>query len=523
MTKIHKRKLSPRQKMINLMYVVLMAMLALNVSSDGLNGFTLVDEGLNRSTSSSTSQNNAIYSELEKSMKQNPEKVKVWYAKAQNVRSISDSLYKFVDELKYDIVRKADGEEADVNNIRGKEDLEAASFIMLSIGRGQGGELKSRIDDYRENILKMITDPVQRKIIGENLSTEVPFKGRIMGKNWQEYMFENTPAAAAVTLLSKLQSDIRYAEGEVLHNLIANIDVKDVRVNEIQAYVIPRSQTVIRGGRFSAQIVMAAVDTTQRPDIYIGNTLLKSQNGTYETVCRSTGDFTLKGYIEMKNGNGERIRREFVQPYTVVEPSATVSATMMNMLYAGYQNPISVSVPGIPISKVSVSASGASLTQKSAGNYIAVPSKVGQDVTITVNADMEGGKQEMGKFVFHVRKLPDPTAFIAYKDNDGNDSKYRGGTPISKSLLLSSKGLGAAIDDGLLNIPFRVIGFETVFFDNMGNAVPEVSNSSDFTDSQRDKFRRLTRGRRFNISRVKAVGPDGIERTLPYSMEVIVN
>lgn len=509
--------------MINLMYVVLMAMLALNVSSDVLNGFTLVDEGLNRSTSSSTSQNNAIYSELEKSMKQNPEKVKVWYEKAQNVRRISDSLYKFVDELKYDIVRKADGEDADVNNIREKENLEAASFIMLSIGRGQGGELKSQIDDYRESILKMITDPVQRKIIGENLSTEVPFRGRIMGKNWQEYMFESTPTAAAVTLLSKLQSDIRYAEGEVLHNLIANIDVKDVRVNEIQAYVIPRSQTVIRGGRFSAQIVMAAVDTTQRPDIFIGNTLLKSQNGTYETVCRSTGDFTLKGYIEMKSGNGELIRREFVQPYTVVEPSATVSATMMNMLYAGYQNPISVSVPGIPISKVSISASGASLTQKSAGIYIAVPSKVGQDVTITVNADMEDGRQEMGKFVFHVRKLPDPTAFIAYKDKDGNDSKYLGGSPISKSLLLSSKGLGAAIDDGLLNIPFRVIGFETVFFDNMGNAVPEVSNSSDFTDSQRDKFRRLTRGRRFNISRVKAVGPDGIERTLPYSMEVIVN
>ena len=136
---------------------------------------------------------------------------------------------------------------------------------------------------------------------------------------------------------------------------------------------------------------------------------------------------------------------------------------------------------------------------------------------------MEGRKQEMGQFTFHVRKLPDPTAFIAYNDDKGNPVHYRGGTPITKAQLMSTGGIGAAIDDGLLNISFKVLGFETVFFDNMGNAVPEVSNTANFTDRQRELFRRLSRGRRFYISRVRAIGPDGIERHLPQSLEVIVN
>ncbi|MCQ2112086.1 MAG: gliding motility protein GldM [Bacteroidaceae bacterium] len=519
----HKKKLTPRQKMINLMYVVLMAMLALNVSSDVLNGFSLVDEGLNRSKDNSSSQNAAIYQTLEEAMKQNPEKVKEWYNKAKQVRSMSDSLYQFAENLKWEIVREADGSDGDIYNIEGKENLEAATHVMLAPGIGKGGKLFDAINEYRESVLKMVDDKTQRKIIADNLSTEVPQKGKLLGKNWQEYMFENTPVAASVTLLTKLQNDVRHAEGEILHKLVSNIDIKDVRVNEINAYVIPTSQTVVRGGKFSAQIIMAAVDTTQRPDIYIGNTLLKSAGGRYETICNSTGDFTLHGYLVMRNGNGETIRREFSQPYTVVEPTATVSATMMNMLYAGYQNPISVSVPGIPTNKVNVTMSGGTLTKQADGNYIAVPSKVGDDVTFTVTAENEGHQQEMGKFVYHVRKLPDPTAYIDYNDASGNKTRYKGGTPLSKSALMSAAGIGAAIDDGLLDIQFRVVSFETTFFDNMGNAVPEVSRTANFTDRQREMFRRLNRGKRFYISRVHAVGPDGIERTLPASMEVIVN
>ena len=520
---IKKRKLSPRQKMINLMYLVLMAMLALNVSSDVLNGFSLVDEGLNRSKENESSQNEAIYKTLDEAMEQNPEKVKEWYNKAQNVRQMSDSLYSLAEELKWEIVREADGKDGDIHNINNKENLEAATHVMLAPSIGRGGELLKAINHYREAITKMVNDEKMRQIISDNLSTNVPKKAKVLGKNWQEYMFENTPVIAAVTLLSKLQNDVRSAEGELLHQLVANIDIKDVRVNEISAFVIPNAQTVVRGGRFSADIIMAAVDTTARPEIYIGNTLLKSSNGHYETICNSTGDFTLRGYLIMRNGNGEEIRRDFAQPYTVVEPAATVSATMMNMLYAGYQNPISVSVPGVPKNKVNATMSGGTLTKKGEGEYIATPSKVGEDVVITVTADNQGRSQEMGKFTFHVRKLPDPTAYISFTDDKGNAMRYKGGQPLGKATLLNAPGISAAIDDGLLDIQFRVVGFETTFFDNMGNIIPEISRSASFTDRQRDMMRRLNRGKRFYISRVHAIGPDGIERTLPSSMEVIIN
>ena len=381
---IRKRPVSPRQKMINLMYVVLMAMLALNVSTEVLNGFSIVEESLNRTTAGSSKENQLVYDNLEMQMRLNPAKTKEWYEKAKEVRRISDSLYHFADELKLAIVKEADGEDGLVEDLKNKEDLEAANQVMLAPGRGRGKELYQAIASFRSRIIGMTKDMSKQQIISANLSTNIPAKAKAMGKNWQEYMFEDMPAAAAVTLLSKLQSDVRYAEREVLHTLVQNIDVKDIRVNALNAFVIPNSQTVVRGDRFSARIVMAAVDMTQVPDIYIGNQKVDLNNGLYETVCGRTGDFTLAGYMETVNGNGDRIRRDFSQKYTVVDPSATVSADLMNMLYAGYNNPISVSVPGVPLNKVQASMTNGTLQAVGPGRYIARPSKIGQDAVITV-------------------------------------------------------------------------------------------------------------------------------------------
>ena len=507
--------------MINLMYVVLMAMLALNVSTEVLNGFSLVEESLSRTTANAAKENQVIYDDFAAQLKANPAKVKAWFDKAQAVKRMSDSLYSLAAELKLAIVREADGEDGDVKNIVGKEDLEAANQVMLAPGRGRGRELYDAINSFRERILSMVTDPTQQAIIRSNLSTDVPRNIQTMGKNWQEYMFEDMPVAAAVTLLSKLQSDVRYAEGEVLHTLVSNIDLKDIRVNSLNAFVIPNSQTIVRGDKFSAHIVMAAVDTTQVPEIYIGNRKMDLKDGLYETVCSRTGDFTLAGYIEMLNGNGERVRRDFSQKYTVVDPSATVSADLMNMLYAGYSNPISVSVPGVPLNKVTATMTGGTLQPVGPGKYIARPAAIGKDVTITVSSTNTGRVQQMGQFTFRVRKLPDPTAYIAMADEHGNPTRYKGGN-LPKASLMAADGIGAAIDDGILDIGFRVLSFETVFFDNMGNAVPMVSDGDKFSARQKATFRRLARNRRFYISRVTAVGPDGLQRTLPTSMEVII-
>ena len=321
--------------MINLMYVVLMAMLAMNVSTQVLDGFSIVEESLQRSTDNSAKENQSIYGNFAEQMKSNPEKVREWFEKATAVKRMSDSLYNFAQELKVEIVREADGADGDIHNIERKDDLEAASHVMLAPGTGKGKKLFDAINSFRERILKMVPDASQHKIIAGNLSTTLPKKAKTMGKNWQEYMFEEMPVAAAVTLLTKLQNDVRYAEGEVLHTLVANIDMKDIRVNKLSAFVIPNAQTIVRGDKFSAQIVMAAVDTTQQPKIYIGGRQMNLRNNTYEIVTGRTGEFNLAGYITMQNGQGDVIRRDFTQKYTVVDPSATVSADLMNVLYAG--------------------------------------------------------------------------------------------------------------------------------------------------------------------------------------------
>ncbi|MBQ0073444.1 MAG: gliding motility protein GldM [Prevotella sp.] len=513
---IKKRPVSPRQKMINLMYVVLMAMLAMNVSTEVLNGFSIVEEGLNRSTDNASKENNGIYKDFETQMKANPQKTRVWYVKAQEVKKLSDELYNFAEELKIAIVKEADGKEGDIHNIENKENLEAAAQVMLSPGRGKGPKLQKMIEDYRFRIVNMVNDERLKNIIINNLNTDVSPKAKSLGKNWQEYMFEQMPVAAAVTLLSKLQNDVRYAEGEVLHTLVSNIDLKDIRVNKLSAFVIPNAQTVVRGDKFSAQIVMAAIDTTQQPEIFIGGRQVQLKNNTYEFIAGKTGDFTLQGYMTMKDGSGEVLRREFSQKYTVVEPSATVSADLMNVLYAGFSNPISVSIPGVPLNKVVATMSGGSLTPTGPGKYIARPTAVGKDVTITVSSNATGKTQQMGQYTFHVRKLPDPTPYIQVGDN-----RFKGGG-LAKGDLLGASGVRAAIDDGLLNIEFRVTGYEAVFFDNMGNSVPVVSNGSAFSQRQLDLFRKLSRSKRFYITRVNAIGPDGIARVLPSAMEVII-
>ena len=547
---IHKIKLSPRQKMINLMYVVLMAMLALNVSSDVLQGFSLVDQMLNRKVATSTSENEFLLSDLKEAMEKNPQAAGEWYGKAQKVKEQSDELYNYLEELKNTIVREADGEGVDIHNINSKENLEAGTYVMCKQGKGK--ELFGKLNSYRNMIQSMIMDPQKRDNIVKNLATDIPGKSHTSAEAWANYHFEHIPVAADIVLLSKFQDDVRYAEGEALYGFIANTNINelDLRVNDVRAYVIPQTRTLNLGERYSAQVVVAAVDTTAQPEVYVNNTLLTSGNGKFETICNTPGEHAFSGYVLIRKRDGSVIRRNFYQTYNVTnrkgdkeaekpkeEPKkggddeeatktkakapapkigfATVSATLMNVLYAGFENPISISVGGA--SSVDATMSGGTFRALGDGKYVAIPSTVGQDVTISVNASVGGHTEHIGEFPFRVRKLPDPTPYI----QTGADDHFKGGA-ISKQALLSHGGIKAAIDDGLLNIPFTVTGFKMIMFDKMGNAVVEASNSSSFTDAQKAQMREMTRGKRFFITEVHAIGPDKIARTLPTAMPIIV-
>ncbi len=514
-------RLSPRQKMINLMYIVLTAMLALNVSSDVLDGFTQVHEGLNRSNANVGQRNSAIYGQLETLAEQNPGKVNAWLAKATQVRRSTEALYNYVDTLKREIVRKADGENGNPDDIVNRDDLESAAVVMLAPGNPRGTILRGRLDDYREFVESFIGDTLKRATIAEALCTDgVLRRGTLSSQSWEEAKFDQQPVVAAVTILSKLQNDILYAEGEVLSSLLAQVDAGDVRVNELNAYVMPQSRLVMRGGKYSANIVLAAVDTTQRPEIFIEGKKLENGNGLYEINTASTGTFNYKGWLLVPHGDGTSTRHDFESSYTVMEPMATVSATLMNVLYAGIDNPVSISVPGVTMSGISASMTNGTLT-RNGDSWIARPSTVGSDAVITVTATMDGRPVDVGTTRFRVRKLPDPTPYIAFKDASGATDHYRGGKPFAKALLMSASGLEAAIDDGLLDTPFTVESFETVFFDSSGNAMPEVSAGAAFSPRQKQQIQRLSRGKRFFISRIRAKGPDGITRDLS-PMEVII-
>ena len=286
---------SPRQKMINLMYLVFIAMMALNVSSEVLDGFELVEGSLRTSIDNTSTRNEIVTEELKAYYQTNPEKVREWYEKGTKVKEASDSLYNYVQDLKVRIAQIADGKDADVNNIDHKDDLEAASRVMLSPVSGEGKKLRQSIEKYRTLMGEMVEDSAKTRIIEASLSTTPPHKAGINTRTWEEALFENMPVAAAVTLLTKLQSDIRYAEGEVLSNLLSSVDMRDYRVNQITAQVIPESQIVMRGSQYKANIVLSAVDSTKRPTVYVnGKELPYDANGMFTAGAGNPGAFSGK-------------------------------------------------------------------------------------------------------------------------------------------------------------------------------------------------------------------------------------
>ncbi|SBV94820.1 gliding motility protein GldM [uncultured Dysgonomonas sp.] len=514
-----------RQKMINLMYLVFIAMLALNVSTEVLDGFVLVNDNLQENIEVTAARNKQIYADIDQAYANNREKTQVGFDISRDVRRKTDSLFNYIQYLKQEIAKKSDGANADINNLKSKDNLDASSEVMISPVGGQGNKLKKALDEYRESILTLISDNTKKDVVSKTLSTQPNERAKKDGKSWLQASFDRMPSIAAITFLSELQVNVKQAEGEVLNNLIQDIDIKDMRVNQLSAFVVPQSSMVMRGTTYSAQIIMAAVDTTQRPRIVVnGKELPEDKNGLYEFAATGTGKQTFNGFIEMLDRSGFPLKREFTQEYTVMEPMATVAPLLMDVLYSGIPNQISISVPGVPISEVSATAvDGGTLSALGNGIWVASPSpsKIGQKFVITVSARVNGATQTVARKEFRIRPLPPALAYIDYKDANGNQRKFRKGA-LSRALILNSPGIKASIDDGILDIQFTVLSFRTYSFDAMGNTTPELSNGANFSQRQIEQIRKMNRGTRFFIGDIKVKGPDGVEQeTNP--MQVTIN
>jgi gliding motility-associated protein GldM len=487
---------SPRQKMINLMYLVFIAMLALNVSSEVLDGFDLVEEGLEQTIKSTEAQNNLIIGDLTDINSRNPVKAGEWYKQADGFTKKTDSLFNYIQDLKLRIVREADGKNADIENIKNKESLDAASYIMLSSTHKEGQNLKAALDNYRAISMNLVTNTSKKNIIKDRLNTEVPKKGKLDNKNWQETYFEQMPTSAAITLLTKIQSDVRATQGEVLSELLNNISGKDFRVNSVQAEVIPVSEFVTEGGAFEGRVVLTAVDTTQRPTF--DNPAIKD-NGEFRVPAGGVGsERVFSGIAKLRTPDGGFRPYPFSKKYHVVPRMVAIQPELTNVLYRGRDNKLTISVPGMSGDQITPRVSNGTIT-KSGQYWIAKPTS-GDMMEISVYGP---NNTLIEKKPFKVRPVPDPSPYINFTDASGNVKRFKGGR-ISKAAILNADGLKAAIDDGLLDEQFTVTQFTTTFYDSMGNGIREISNGNNFSDKQKSLIKQLTRGKSFYITDVKA-------------------
>ncbi len=496
---------TPRQKMIGMMYLVLTAMLALNVSTDVLNAFALVDNSLHTTMDATEGRNGIMMNEFRAMRDDNPQKNGEWYDKAAQLTERSDSLYNFIQNVKYQIVLSADKKKADpeARNVEGKDNREAAArYALPNVGEKPATILREQIEAYRDYLSSLDTARTEQFNAMFDTSSKPAKDGEMI--SWENQMFHDMPAGAAVVLMTKLQNDVRNAQLEMIQYLRKQTDAGDLRVNKLNAYVIPKSDYVIKGGKYRAQIVLAAIDSTQTPEYYVEGQRLNDQ-GIYEAVASIVGHKKYSGWISYQEpSTGEIKKLLFNSDYTVAEPAVTVSNTELNLMYRDYENKFDISVPGATKDKIKVSVTGATVKQKG-DLWIIIPGEGSKSVKVSVSAEIDGKMLPMGSKDYRVKKLPAPTAFFNSKEKD-----YPAGD-ISISRLLDKNGFVNASygTDGILDLPFKVTKF-TLYVN--GQYLDAKGNK--FTREQLDKLGKLKSGSLIMIQDIRAIGPSGKEEKL---------
>ena len=494
---------TPRQRMIGMMYLVLTAMLALNVSSEILNGFTMVDNSLHKTIESSEARNRNLYDDFNAMYDKNKTKVKEWLDKANAVKQKSDETYNYIEDFKKAIIHLADKKDANdsayVEQIKSKDNLDKAGEYGL-VG-GHGKELKQKINEYRDFLIKLSEGNAPKQQMYRTIFSTNAAHGR----SWEDAMFEMMPVSAVITILTKYQSDVRSSEAEIVQYMKGQTDMKDFRVNRIEAKVVPSSKYVIRGGKYSAEFVLSAIDETQKPDYFVGGSKLRGN--LYEINCSKSGAFTYSGYINLKDNDGNYKPYPFKGDYIVGEPSATLSNEDLNVVYRGIDNKFSVSVPGVAAENVSVKTSGATYN-KVGGKYIIRPTQDGE-INISVYAKIDGKDLPMGGGSYRVKYIPDPKSFLQYNDAGNIPRVIQDGVLTKRTLKSGVTVIASYGQDELIKANFTVTSFTMVTIFGSVNTSGSKLNSRMLSDIDK-----LEGGDILTLKNIKAVGPDGKQRSL---------
>jgi gliding motility-associated protein GldM len=503
---------TPRQKMIGMMYLVLTALLALNVTKDILDAFVIVDKGLEKSNMNFTERNEQLYAEFDLAKTVDPVKVTPNWKKAQEIQKQSAELTTFINELQKKIVAQTEGvakniaDTMQMQNMESKDDQATPTNILIGDSEdgsaGASHELKTRLINYRE-LLTSYVEAKDRAAVKVDINTDDP-KNTENHENWEMYNFYDRPLAASLTILSKLKNDVKNAESQVVDYLLKSVGAEDMKFDTIAAKVIPQSNYVLLGDEYKADVFIAAFNKTKNPEITIGGTTkldVQKGLGKYAVKAEKEGIVEYEGMIKMVTAKNKTVVFPFKSEYIVARPSLTVSADAMNVIYQGLDNPISVSVPGIPNEKLSVSATNGTLKATGSGKYT-IKVSGGTKTEVNVFATMDNGERKsMGTISFRVKRIPKPKARFGDITENGT---------MSKSQASGQLGLIAQYDNFEFNIVSKVKSFRMVVLSATGS-IELTSNSNMLTPEMKQQIQLLKRNTRIMFEDIQSVGPDGVQ------------
>jgi gliding motility-associated protein GldM len=521
---------TPRQKMIGMMYLVLTALLALNVSKDIIDAFVIVNDGMITTNDNFNKKLETSYSAFEQQYTINQGKVGPHWDKAKQVRDLSKEMVAFIEQMKYEVISITDGipiEEAktvSLHDVKKKDNFDKPTFYFIGekndASSGNARKLKDKINEYKTTILNFVDEKHREGIskkIGLNTEDVInPIQGKL---NWEKHNFYHTILAADIVILNKLIAEVKNAEYDVVTQLYSGITLEDFKFNQIAAKVVPNANYVLIGDEFKAQIFVAAFDTSQNPEIVVGDaadssTFSISGSPKEITVSNGVGYLSIPasseglqkygGIIKVTNPSGGETKYAFNGEYNVGRPAATVSAEKMNVFYIGLDNPVSVSVPGIPAEKVSVSMSGGSMSPAGRGRYN-VRVTGGSKATINVAAEYGGQRRSMGTFEYRIKKVPDPIPVVAGK---------KGGV-ISRGQITAAPYVVATLEDFLFDgVKYDVTSY--TFSTLEGSYIKEVAISgARLNASALSLVNKAKSGQKLFFENIRARGPGGDSRSLP--------
>jgi gliding motility-associated protein GldM len=513
--------------MIGMMYLVLTAMLALNVSKDILNAFVIVNDTVEQTNENFGNKMGTTYGEFQKAMENAPEKVGPYYEKAEKIRDISNELMAYVANIKDELFSTVDGlpvEEVktqgkSLQHLSAKDNISKATQYFIT-EKKKGYEMMEKIKKYKQNLVAIVGDTGFKEnhpilTIGLEVDKMYPptHKGDKGDKDWARFNFEQTVAAACYTLLNKTIGEIRNMEYETVNYLFGAIDKGSHKFDMVSAKVIPNSRIVFAGDKYEADIIVAAYDSKQNPIVYWGSgrdTATEAQVSSLtekvgekgvvklEIPCGNIGDQRFAGLIKLKGPDGIDQYFPFNSSYTVTKPIAAIAAEKMNVFYAGIPNPVAIAAPVAP-ERLRVNWGGANARPAPGGGgkyEVDVPSSLaGREITISVSAELERGRAtNMGSSVFRVKSVPEPNIFIGGNITGGKQAK----DAVLANPFISAK-MGA---DFNYELRWTVVSYKVTFVKNGVEDAPITINGPSF-DQLRSKIQSASSGTIIEFSDIK--------------------